>query len=114
MPKGIKIHERQSLKDLAVQYYGNVTGIVDLFAQGIFNGFNDIPVIGAKLLPGTAVNKSVAEYYSGKRITVATARAGLVGGGFNDGFDDGFDIGEGYMQGGSFNEGFDNGFEIFN
>lgn len=111
MPKGTKIHERQSLKDLAVQYYGSVTGIVDFFAKGIFNGFNDVPVIGAKLLPGTAVNKSVAEYYTNKGITVATARVGLVGGGFGDGFDEGFGVGEGELMGG-YNSGFSEGFII--
>lgn len=73
MAKGIKIHERQSLWNLALQHYGSADGITKLFDAGVFTGFNSVPVVGAKIVPGTAINKSVVDYYIDKGIVVATA-----------------------------------------
>lgn len=106
----VRVHNNQSLVNIAVQHYGDANGILQLFADGQFDGFDDVPVAGSIIMVSTPLKARVKEFYreeisAGRMIAVATGVDVSVGGGglggspWTPGFSPGYGGGTAYTTG---------------
>lgn len=89
--KSITITEGQTLFDIALQYYGDVSKIIDIIKLN-----NNIPCITFNGLTGLTINvdeqnNDTVNYYKSKSINITTRFPEFSGGkGFDSGFDKGY------------------------